>query len=179
MASYRVKVARILAETGADMTVEGELPLDELVIGEESFRHVRPPRIHLTLINTGTGIVAQGTVDALLAARCSRCLCDFELPLTAEVEAFYIRSERAEEIPDDQEWEPIGDDSVDVAPAVEATLALEAPYAPLHDEACAGICARCGTDLNTGECSCPGEEATSPFAVLKERFGRGEDEGGE
>ena len=35
-----------------------------------------------------------------------------------------------------------------------AGLILEAPFAPLHDEDCAGICPQCGADLNTDPCDC-------------------------
>jgi uncharacterized protein len=45
---------------------------------------------------------------------------------------------------------------------------LEAPFAPLHDEECAGICPECGADLNQGPCGCEtAVRGPHPFAALE------------
>jgi len=58
-----------------------------------------------------------------------------------------------------------------------AALVIEAPFAPLHDPGCAGLCATCGTDLNVETCTC-GEAAAEghPFSALKDLLG--DDESG-
>ena len=43
---------------------------------------------------------------------------------------------------------------IDVRPAVREEVALAASTFPLCREDCAGLCPRCGTDLNTGPCGC-------------------------
>ena len=45
--------------------------------------------------------------------------------------------------------------SIDLAPAVWEELALAAPFKYLCRETCAGLCARCGANLNEGPCGCP------------------------
>jgi len=45
-------------------------------------------------------------------------------------------------------------------------ISLALPVKPLCGEDCAGLCARCGTNLNQGECPCAQERPDSPFAVL-------------
>ena len=63
------------------------------------------------------------------------------------------------------------DGSFDIAPAVIAALVYATPYVILCKEDCAGLCPRCGADLNEGPCSC-GEtdeiDPLNPFAVLKD-----------
>jgi uncharacterized protein len=44
---------------------------------------------------------------------------------------------------------------VDVTAAVREELALAVSAFPLCREDCAGLCPRCGADLNLGPCSCP------------------------
>lgn len=45
-------------------------------------------------------------------------------------------------------------------------ISLSLPVKPLCGENCAGLCARCGADLNQGGCPCAQERPDSPFAVL-------------
>ena len=45
-------------------------------------------------------------------------------------------------------------------------ISLALPVKPLCGEDCAGLCARCGADLNQGRCPCAQERPDSPFAVL-------------
>jgi uncharacterized protein len=72
-------------------------------------------------------------------------------------------------LPEEQEIEYIdAENHVDVLPAVMAALVLEAPFAPLHDEECAGICPACGADLNNGPCACAQNSGNdNPFAALQ------------
>lgn len=89
------------------------------------------------------------------------------------VEGYYLL-EPAEDIDgyEDDEFEVIdADGSFDIAPAVIAALVYATPYVILCKEDCAGLCPRCGADLNEGPCSC-GEtdeiDPFNPFAVLKD-----------
>jgi uncharacterized protein len=45
-------------------------------------------------------------------------------------------------------------------------ISLALPVQPLCREDCAGLCVRCGTDLNAGACSCKQAAPKSPFDVL-------------
>jgi uncharacterized protein len=166
-ASYAIDVRPILEDLGSTIAVEAPVDLPDLVIGSEEFTARPGSMLHLSVTNTGAGIVASGSVDASFGAVCSRCLADFELPVTAEIDAFYVSHGREHDLPEEQEYGFIQEGSVDLLPAVLASLALELPFAPLHDPECKGICPTCGTDRNVGSCDCPPAESASPFAVLK------------
>jgi uncharacterized protein len=47
---------------------------------------------------------------------------------------------------------------VDLAPHVWEEIVLTAPSKFLCREDCAGLCPRCGTNLNREQCGCPPEE---------------------
>ncbi len=54
----------------------------------------------------------------------------------------------------DEELYPIVDDELDLAPLARDAIVLELPMAPLCRPDCAGLCPRCGANLNEGACGC-------------------------
>jgi uncharacterized protein len=168
----RVDISSLLDDLGARTALEGEYELDHLAVGDEVFHVLKPALFSVELTNTGSGIVALGTASARTSAACSRCLEPFELEIDAQVEGFYVQPGHEHEVPAEQEVEPIfSDGTIDLAPALHAALTLEAPYAPVHDESCAGLCPACGCNLNEERCNCHTElEVTGPFADLRGLF---------
>ena len=175
MQPYRVDVSSILEDLGASEDVEGTFPLERLVVGDAEFTLLEPATVVVTLTNTGSSVVASGVVVAPTTTACCRCLEPFELVITGDVEGFYVHHGLESEVPEDQEVEPIlPDGTVDLAPALLAALTVEAPFAPLHDESCAGLCPVCGCDLNVDRCDCHVTVAeTHPFAALKDLLEEG------
>jgi uncharacterized protein len=171
--SVPVDVSELLEALGESVEVRGELALSSLDVGPESFALRRPAAYDVTLSNVGSAIVALGSISAPVRATCSRCLCEFDTVIEAEVDGFYVRPGDEEGVPEEQEIEPIeADSTVDIGPALVSALVLEAPFAPLHAEDCAGICPTCGADLNEGPCDCaPTSGADHPFAGLKSLLG--------
>ena len=176
MQPMRIDVSSILEDLGASEEFDGGYPMDHLVVGEEEFTLVEPAEVSVILTNTGSGVVASGTVTARVSTPCSRCLEPFELVIAGSIEGFYVLPGRDAELPEDQEAEPVlSDNSVDLAAALVAALTVEAPFAPVHDESCAGLCPVCGCDLNVKSCDCHETVPEShPFAGLKDLLG-GED----
>jgi uncharacterized protein len=168
MDKYLVKLTSILGDLGATIEVSGEVVLEDLEVGSEVFVPRAPARFDLWLTNTGTSVVSGGAVVAEMGATCSRCLCEFPMSIEGRIDGFYVEHGKEEGIPDDQEYEFISPEGVvDVLPSVMVALVLEAPFAPIHDEECAGLCAFCGADLNLGPCGCADADAEEkPFAAL-------------
>lgn len=163
-----VDLAPILHEIGVTLEARGDIELERLCVGEETFTFEGPARYDVSVTNTAAGFVAQGYVHARVHAECARCLEAFPLELEGTVDAFYVTPAHADGLPEEQEYDLVRDGRVDLFPAIEASLAVEAPFAPLHSEECRGICARCGANLNVEDCGCPGEESESPFGALKD-----------
>ena len=90
------------------------------------------------------------------------------MEIKSKLEEVYYREPGTDEHGD--ELPCIGDDdTIDIEPLLRESLIVELPFAPLHDPACAGLCARCGADLNEGDCGCADEpDADHPFASLKD-----------
>ena len=166
--TYKVDVKSILDSVGESIEISDVLHIEALGVGEGRFVAREPFRFDVRLINTGSGIVALGSVVACVLATCARCLCEFPTEISAEVDGFYLEAGKESNLPDDEVTELLDADGyIDLFPSLVSALVLEVPFAPLHDEECAGMCVVCGTDLNTGSCSC-GEESDpmNPFAAL-------------
>lgn len=164
--SYCIDIRPILEEFGADIPLDAQLELGRIDIGDESFMPLEPAHLDAHLTSAGTGIVLSGDLGLTVQAVCSRCLREFPLDVAVELEGFYVEPGQEAELPEEQEFAYIKDGSVDIADAMMAALALELPFAPLHDEDCPGICSRCGKDLVDGPCACGPDLSRSPFAGL-------------
>jgi uncharacterized protein len=163
-----VEVRTLFASLSASREVSGQLTLPDVMLGEQVYHFEGPVDFSMTLTNVGTGIIAAGTATATVHTPCSRCLCDTVLRLEAEVEGLYVQPGHDEGIPEEQEYELIGDDmSVDLEPAIAQSLLVELPFATLHDPDCKGICPVCGADRNLVDCECEPPAAASPFDALK------------
>jgi len=126
-----------------------------------------PAGFRVAVTNAGAGIVAHGHIAADVTATCSRCLCEYDDRIEGDVMGFYLRP--GDESPDDEDAEEVdAEGAIDIGPALLAALVVEAPFAPVHDEACKGLCVTCGEDLNAGSCSCgDAPRDDHPFAPLK------------
>lgn len=171
MHALKVDATEILHDLGASLLVDQDIDLGDMQFAGETYVPARPAHVSVTVTNAGDGVVAYGTVDAAFNAECSRCLTPFTLELSGEVEGFYTTPDKAVELPEDQEWEPLGEGHIDLAHAIESAIRIELPFAPLHAEDCAGICPTCGCDLNEGECECDTDTPRpGPFDALAGMF---------
>ncbi|MCL2573394.1 MAG: DUF177 domain-containing protein [Defluviitaleaceae bacterium] len=90
--------------------------------------------------------------DCEIKAACSRCLRSVEQRFPFHISEKYVEVERAE-------GDDIGfsDKMIDIFPAIQRNLLLNIPMKLLCDEDCAGLCSKCGRNLNEGDCDCEGE----------------------
>ena len=118
-----------------------------------------PLSVSGSLETTGRGdFFWHGHLNGSSNVTCRRCLTEFVMPVTVAVEALFSTDPDLQDDPSVYPLlEPVA--SVDVTVAVREELALAAAAYPLCREDCAGLCPRCGSDLNQGPCSCAGAKA--------------------
>lgn len=172
----QVDIRGVLDALGSSEDASGQLPLSDIALGDRAFSFAEPGSYSVTLTNTGGSIVGTGVVSATAHTECARCLCELEMPVTGEVQGFYVHPGHDQDVPEEQEIEYIHDERVDIEPAVMQALVVALPFAPLHAEDCRGLCPTCGVDLNVEECDCEPVGEGSPLAALKDLLG---DESGE
>lgn len=147
-----------LSTVSFDGTVfEGEEDPETLGLGPSDLcAPAGPIRYRLVARRVLPRLIVAGTVEAPLRAQCRRCGAFFST--TARDSAFlceYLPSE--------------GQRDVDVTPDIREALLLQIPPHPLCSVACAGVCGRCGRNLNEGPCGCsasPSEASGGAWTAL-------------
>lgn len=167
-----------LFETSAVADFSGDIALEDIVMGADTYHFADPVHYQLFITNTGGALLVGGSASGTATTACARCLDPMELSLDAEIEAYYVLPGADEPLSEDEEveYETLeGTDKLDLTTLIRAALALAIPYIPLCSEDCAGLCPQCGANLNHETCDCVIEEpdmSNNPFAVLKDyQFG--------
>ncbi len=156
-----LKVAEIKKEPGIPKYFCFEAAPDKLPLDEVTVREPIAASLELTYLGEEKGLVIEGKLKARLTLCCSRCLkrygFDFEAAFTEEISSREMR--------DDPVF--VGD-SLDLSQLVRERLLVSLPQKFICREDCAGLCPRCGQDLNEKVCRCEGEELDPRLEVLKE-----------
>lgn len=84
---------------------------------------------------------------------CRRCLTEVGVPFELGLDVVFSSDP---EVMEDPAVYPLAEPvlQVDLRPAVREEIALAVTAFPLCREDCAGLCPRCGADLNAGPCAC-------------------------
>jgi len=105
---------------------------------------------------TGDGeYLWRGHVHGVVRGECRRCLTDVLDDVDIDVDAAVFTTDP--DAADDPDFYPLSEraTSVDVTEVVREELALAAQAdLLLCREDCAGLCPKCGADLNAGPCAC-------------------------
>ncbi len=105
---------------------------------------------------TNRGVLVHGRLATAIAAQCSRCLRDIEVPLDLEIDEEALPSIDLESgQPLDWSGEPdalrLNDaHELELETVVVEAVQLAEPIAPLCREDCPGLCVVCGADLSLG-----------------------------
>ncbi len=140
------------------ITVDGLLDADDEVWQEGDPRPTEPVKVTGRLSHAGPGrFYWSGRIEGEMGGTCRRCLRDTASRISTEVNALFAEAgEDTADDPDVYELAPHAQE-IDLKPAVREEWVLSAPRIMLCQEECKGLCARCGTDLNEGQCECPPE----------------------
>lgn len=121
----------------------------------------------------------RGRISTTLELVCSRCVEAFSLPVTTDFDLRYLPTSADvgaadREIADDElSTTYYHDEVIDLGLLIREQLYLVLPMKPLCRAECAGLCAACGTNRNSGSCACDAEwrdpRLAGLGALLKDR----------
>ena len=106
------------------------------------------------VINRAGILTLTANVDAECKCVCARCLREFQLPLHMQITA-YLTEETDDETQTDSYI--IQNDEVYLDEVIISEMLLDIDERILCREDCAGLCSKCGFDLNDGICDCKDE----------------------
>jgi len=100
---------------------------------------------------------------------CDRCSTDFKRNVSGEYRMVYLlRAVENADGDNDVTYLPPDTDKINITNDVRDYLILSIPMKKLCKEECAGLCIRCGKDLNEGLCDCTDEEIDDRWKDLLE-----------
>lgn len=151
--------------------------LDEMTrVGECKF--LAPLKTRLQVFPIHNMIELEGQVETIVRLSCSRCLKEYKTPLATRFALTYTQelpeiegadSEEGAELPDSLAGLSLfNGNEIDIREAIQEQVVMAFPMRPLCNEACKGLCPRCGTDLNDGDCNCQKTSINTKFTILKD-----------
>lgn len=146
---------------------------DELNPVDERVRLTEPAAVTGKVRLAGNEVFVNGHVDTCAQVECDRCLKEIELPVNADFALEYItgsdyESSAVAELTEAEMSVSVFDgEAIDVDEIVKEQILLAVPTRMLCREDCRGICPECGTDRNTGECTCVTDDIDPRWAALK------------
>lgn len=159
-----VDVRELLESPGSRRALAFAAPVPGLATGAAALVGVRGDLgFDLVLEAIDGGILVQGTIACEYVASCGRCLREIRRPLEVRVGELYR--------PAGSVWEEgyvINEATIDLERVVRDNVGLEMPLNPLCRPDCAGLCPRCGADLNEGSCGCPPDEGDPRWSALRD-----------
>ena len=116
--------------------------------------------------NTAGVLMMTGHIRTCIHGVCDRCAALFDRDVEVPIDVVLV-TELADEDNEDEWVFPLEGDSADLEDIVRTVFVLNMDSKLLCKEDCAGLCCRCGTNLNHGPCSCQ-KELDPRFAALKQ-----------
>jgi len=124
------------------------------------------------MIRTQRSILVRCNLNTELELSCSRCVNTFQQPLKIKFnEEFYpaldVDSGAPLDPPEESTAFTIDEQhTLDLTEAVRQYFLLAVPMKALCKKDCAGLCVKCGKNLNLGKCDCPPENIDPRWARL-------------
>jgi len=111
-------------------------------------------------------------METTVAANCCRCLEVTHLPIKISFRYTFVPDKNVSKQEDelsaeDLEYGYYQDDVIDLDNLIFEQVMLQIPIKVLCTDACKGLCAHCGMNLNTASCGCHAEFIDERLAVLK------------
>lgn len=144
-----------------------------VVSDDDVCRLVAPVTLGLDVHRDGDQFRLVGRVGTTLELMCSRCLETFQTPADESFDVMFLpHREDAGEVDrkledDDTTTTFYRDHVLDLGQLMQEQFYLAVPMKPLCREDCRGLCANCGTNLNSGSCGCTNTWHDPQLEVLR------------
>jgi uncharacterized protein len=163
----QINVAQLLQESIGSIR---KYQIDEVVAGDDGNDH----RVtgDCQLLRTQRSLLVKCKLNTDAGLTCSRCLADFRQPLSFKFEEEYFPTVDVntgaplDMSPESGTFTIDEHHILDLTEAIRQYAQLVTPMKPLCRQECAGLCQKCGKNLNEGPCACPTEEMDPRWAKL-------------
>ena len=158
-------LSKIIDCPGASVPFSTSVDLSDLCFGV-SYPVSEPVKAEGMVRNTAGVLVMTGEITTCIHGTCDRCASSFDREIDLPINVVLV-TEMANEENEDEWVFPLEGDSADLDDIVRTVFVLNLDSKLLCKEDCAGLCHRCGKNLNDGPCNCQ-KELDPRFAALKQ-----------
>lgn len=147
---------------------------DDQVLGFDA-----PLRAKIEIYRTSDKYVLAGDMNGGLKVKCDRCLEAYHRDLDSSFKVFLVLptpdTDKAEiELQkEDMAVEFIKGEEIDLDEIIQEQVYLSLPIKSLCSDSCSGLCAKCGSNLNNGDCRCKKETGHPGFSKLNNLINEG------
>ena len=163
--SMLLGLSKIIDCPGASVSFSTSVDLSDLCYGV-SYPVSEPVKAEGMVRNTAGVLVMTGRITTCIHGTCDRCATEFDREIDFPLDVILV-SEMANEENEDERVFPLEGDIADLDDIVRTVFVLNLDSKLLCKEDCAGLCCRCGKNLNDGPCNCQ-KELDPRFAALKQ-----------
>ena len=161
MKLYRIEldkgISKKLFDIDTNQLQSGELSFYEDVIKGE-----------LSAERSLNGYHINGTINIPFEQTCDRCLTVFHDLKNVNFNFWYTEDTKLlQDDTDDVLFFSKDDNEIDLKTLLREVILLEEQIKSLCSQNCKGLCSKCGSSLNEGNCMCSIETKNSPWEVLK------------
>jgi len=124
------------------------------------------------LLRTQRSILVKCALNTEVELTCNRCLGQFRHPLKINFEEEYLPTVdvvSGAPLPMPEEASTLTIDehhTIDLSEEIRQYSVMAVPMKALCDKDCAGLCPKCGQNLNQGKCDCPAQEIDPRWSEL-------------
>jgi uncharacterized protein len=147
--SHKVDISGLLGGGRQLMLVDDEVAIEDF----EGISFRSPAAVHLELRYVDRMLHLVGTVDTRATGMCDACLESVEVEIHADVDERVDPNAAHDNDPFDENNVLTGN-RLDVADLAQQLVLSELPMGLRCNQDCRGLCAICGLNKNTGECTC-------------------------
>ena len=155
-----VNILELTRRPGTDKDLVVAVPATILSLDDPRVADDQDVDVDIHLESVSGGIVVTGTAVAEAHLSCRRCLTEFEMELSGEIDELYQR------IPDNPDATALTSEQLDLTSVVREGVLLAVPDAPLCRPDCPGLCPQCGADLAKAPCGCNAVKKDDRWAAL-------------
>jgi uncharacterized protein len=141
-------------------------PVDEIEL-EKPFYSNFKASVKLSKIHNQ--IILEAELSAEASFECDRCTAAFKKEVNTSYKMVYLFSGNGEDSDSlNITYLPFDADKISLAKDFRDYFLLAIPMKKLCKEECKGLCAKCGQDLNYGECNCSTKKIDDRWMPLME-----------
>jgi uncharacterized protein len=147
--SHKVDISGLLAGGRQLMVVGDEVPLEPF----EGLVFPEPVKVRFEIRAADRMLVVEGGIDARVRGQCDACLADVDLTIHVNVDE-RLDPRQGRDVDPFGESNVLTGERLDVADLAQQSVVSALPMGLRCGPECRGLCTVCGSNRNTGECSC-------------------------